>query len=288
MPSSGLEDAFKNVLAGSIGGILQCLPGHPFDTVKVRLQTSTKYSGMVDCFRVIIKEEGFFGMYKGVQSPLIGLSVMNAYLFFINGLVKKFLQRGNPSKELTIAEIAQGGAITGALLGFMETPVDFFKCQLQVRYSSYNGYFDCISKVIKTYGITGAFQGLSATMLRNVPANLTYFAVYEYVKRFLSKKYNRNASLSDILIAGWFAGTLYWLPSYPADVIKSAMQTDSPNKEERINKTIIQTSKIINQKFGIKGFFKGFTPAIVRGGAANALCFVGFEYTRKLLDSSHK
>lgn len=36
-------------------------------------------------------------------------------------------------------------------------------------------------------------------------------------------------------------------------------------------------------KEGIAGFFKGFTPAIIRAFPANAACFLGYEYTKELL-----
>ncbi|CAB4034576.1 mitochondrial basic amino acids transporter-like [Paramuricea clavata] len=45
--------------AGSIGGVAGVIVGHPFDTVKVRLQTqpSSSYSGMIQCFSKIVREE---------------------------------------------------------------------------------------------------------------------------------------------------------------------------------------------------------------------------------------
>lgn len=74
----------KEVIAGGIAGIAQAAVGHPFDTVKVALQTSTRYKGMGDAFRSIIAKEGVAGVYKGVQSPLAGLfavSMMQNFLF---------------------------------------------------------------------------------------------------------------------------------------------------------------------------------------------------------------
>merc|ERR1719364_502643 len=66
----------RDVTAGTCGGIAVTLVGHPFDTLKVRLQTqsSTKpvYSGVVDCFMKTLRWEGVGGLYKGVTSPLVG------------------------------------------------------------------------------------------------------------------------------------------------------------------------------------------------------------------------
>ena len=72
MPSDEtfLKRTFKNSLCGTVSGIAVCLVGHPFDTLKVRLQTQPVerpvYRGLVDCFLKTMKWEGIGGLYKGV------------------------------------------------------------------------------------------------------------------------------------------------------------------------------------------------------------------------------
>ena len=60
----------KNSLSGTVSGIAVCLVGHPFDTLKVRLQTQPVdrpvYRGLLDCFLKTMKWEGIGGLYKGV------------------------------------------------------------------------------------------------------------------------------------------------------------------------------------------------------------------------------
>jgi solute carrier family 25 (mitochondrial carnitine/acylcarnitine transporter), member 20/29 len=61
-----------------MAGIAGCLVGHPFDTLKVRLQTQPVdkpvYRGLVDCFVKTLKWEGIGGLYKGVGT-LVHLSI---------------------------------------------------------------------------------------------------------------------------------------------------------------------------------------------------------------------
>lgn len=274
-------NAVKDIAAGSVGGVLQCASGHPFDTVKVRLQTTNKYKGMVDCFSSIIKEEGLTAIYKGVQSPLVGLAAINALAFFSFGQAKEIVRsKDEKLEDLSITKLAIAGGMAGAVLAIVEGPVDFFKCQLQMR--SYNGLGDAVKKITSQYGIKGAFQGIFPTLLRNVPANLTYFGAYEWTKRKLTK--GKEATMSDYLIAGSAAGLAYWGPNYPIDVIKTQIQADSPNKLERKYKSTIQTANLIYQEHGIKGFYKGFTPCIIRSVPANAFCFLGFEFAKRLFN----
>ena len=50
----------RSFIAGGVGGVCAVLTGHPFDLVKVRLQTAEKgvYSGAMDCVRRTIAREG--------------------------------------------------------------------------------------------------------------------------------------------------------------------------------------------------------------------------------------
>jgi len=67
---SFMKRTSKNILAGTVAGIAVCLVGHPFDTVKVRLQTqpinNPIYSGLIDCVYRTLKWEGIGGLYTGV------------------------------------------------------------------------------------------------------------------------------------------------------------------------------------------------------------------------------
>jgi solute carrier family 25 carnitine/acylcarnitine transporter 20/29 len=66
-------ETMKELTAGSFGGVCQVLVGQPFDTVKVRLQTSNLYSGVLDCASKTLKSEGLMGFYKGTLTPLLGV-----------------------------------------------------------------------------------------------------------------------------------------------------------------------------------------------------------------------
>ena len=65
-----LRRTTKNLISGTAGGIGITLVGHPFDTLKVRLQTQPVdkpiYRGLTDCFVKTLKWEGIGGLYRGV------------------------------------------------------------------------------------------------------------------------------------------------------------------------------------------------------------------------------
>ena len=61
------------------------LVGHPFDLVKVRLQTAEKgvYTGALDVAKKSLARDGFKGLYRGVSAPLIGVTPMFAVSFWV-------------------------------------------------------------------------------------------------------------------------------------------------------------------------------------------------------------
>lgn len=71
--------SLRDLIAGGVGGVCAVVVGHPFDLVKVRLQTAEKgvYTGAMDVVRKTIAREGpVRGLYAGVSAPLVGVTPM--------------------------------------------------------------------------------------------------------------------------------------------------------------------------------------------------------------------
>lgn len=76
--SSGLSQ-LRSFAAGGFGGVCAVVVGHPFDLVKVRLQTAEKgvYSSAIDVVRKAVLKDGLRrGLYAGVSAPLVGVTPM--------------------------------------------------------------------------------------------------------------------------------------------------------------------------------------------------------------------
>ena len=75
-------------IAGCVAGFSSTLVGHPFDTIKTRLQIyPEKYSSARDCFRDVLKNEGPTALYRGMVSPLFGNLFVNGAIFWVNETV---------------------------------------------------------------------------------------------------------------------------------------------------------------------------------------------------------
>jgi len=68
----------NDLIAGSAGGAVQVLVGQPLDTIKTRAQIAPKgmFKGPMDILGQTVRKEGFFALYKGMASPLIGIAAV--------------------------------------------------------------------------------------------------------------------------------------------------------------------------------------------------------------------
>ena len=189
----------KDLAAGTNGGFAITIVGHPFDTMKVRLQTQPTgekqlYSGLRDCVTKTLQWEGPSGFYRGVASPMVGNSVFNATQFLAYGQAKVLVAgKGGDPDGLTIPQYFMVGAMTGLCVSFVESPIDLFKSQVQAQIFEarnnpgmkprFSGVFDCVRFVVSNYGLRGFYYGLGATMLRDIPAVSLYFGAYEWTRR---------------------------------------------------------------------------------------------------------
>ena len=79
----------SELIVGGFGGICAVLVGHPFDLIKVRLQTAEKgvYTGALDVAKKSLARDGFKGLYRGVSAPLIGVTPMFAVSFWVSAVL---------------------------------------------------------------------------------------------------------------------------------------------------------------------------------------------------------
>ena len=78
------------------------------------------------------------------------------------------------------------------------------------------------------------------------------------------------------LVAGGIGGIATWVVSYPMDVIKSRIQTDSSYRG------IWHCAATSYKAEGMSVFFKGLETTIVRAFPVNAIIFITYEVLMKV------
>jgi solute carrier family 25 carnitine/acylcarnitine transporter 20/29 len=289
--TSFFASQLKSFLSGGFGGMCLVMAGHPFDLVKVRLQTSSEYSGMMDCIRKTLARDGFFGLYRGMSAPLIGVTPIFAICFWgydVGQKIQRWMYNQKPDDPLTLNQIMFAGGFSAIPTTLVMAPGERVKVLLQIQGQDaqkgippkYKGFTDVIVKLYKEGGIQSIFKGSVATLLRDVPGSVAYFGAYEVVKAKLSKGGKEALNPLAVLFAGGMAGIANWTVAIPPDVIKSRWQTAAPGEYKNMMEVV--TRLLRNE--GPQALFKGLGPAMVRAFPANAACFLGVEVSKKLLD----
>ncbi|KAF1816040.1 mitochondrial carrier [Eremomyces bilateralis CBS 781.70] len=281
--------------AGGVGGLCAVVVGHPFDLVKVRMQTADKgvYSGAIDVVRKTIAREGLArGLYAGVSAPLVGVTPMFAVSFWGYDVGKQLVRSFSTveNNQFSIAQISAAGFFSAMPMTLITAPFERVKVLLQIQGQKtlapgekpkYAGGLDVVRQLYKEGGVRSVFRGSAMTLARDGPGSAAYFASYEYIKRRLTPKdANGNPgelSLTAVCAAGGAAGVAMWIPVFPVDTIKSRLQSAEGRP------TISGTIRELYGKGGVKAFFPGFGPAIARAVPANAATFLGVELAQQML-----
>jgi len=270
---------------------------HPLDTVKVRLQaqqngciTSMHFKGPVDCAYETFRWEGIRGFYRGLSVPLAGTMLETACLFSINNKIMSWMRTPRDTgHQLPLWKVIVSGGITGGLVAVILTPMELIKSRLQVQTNTvktYRGPLDCVLKSVKTEGWRVMFRGHVATTLREIPGTAAWFTSYDVVVRFLEpnltpikvvngKETRNSPSPFTSMLGGAIGGTLYWLAFYPADTVKSAVQTSSNTRRRHVFWSMLLS---IYKQHGVRGLYAGITPTLVRAAPSNAAVFVTYEW----------
>lgn len=276
----------KDILAGTSGGIAQVLVGQPFDTTKVRLQTSTKGTTLVDVISSLIKNEGPSAFYKGTLTPLVGVGICVSVQFGTNEFMKRFFHNRNHGLPTTLPQYYICGATGGLVNSFLSSPIEHVRIRLQTQKSNglereFKGPLDCIKKLLKQKSL---MRGLDVMMLRAGHGLGCYFLVYEALIQHEMKNGLKRKEIPawKLCSYGAFAGTTLWISIYPLDVIKSVIQTDKLNNPVFKN-SMIKVAKNLYAKEGLRAFFKGFVPTLLRASPANAATFLVFERALQIM-----
>jgi solute carrier family 25 (mitochondrial carnitine/acylcarnitine transporter), member 20/29 len=242
------------------------------------------------------KKEGLTGFYKGMSFPLCSVPLINAVVFSFHELAKKLFNLHNES-EMSLYEGILCGAFAGWANCIIVTPVELVKCRLQVQHENrdtayYKGVKDCIIKTYKESGIKSLYKGNVATVLREVPAYAAQFGGYYSAKKLIAKSKKKEISELnnfDLILCGAVGGYSCWQFSYPQDVIKTLLQTQSDKfKPKFYDGGFYECGQFIYKTHGMMGFWNGYLPCTIRALIANAVLFVAYENSKCFLTNFNK
>jgi len=191
--------ALQDLLAGGIAGSCSVIVGHPFDTYKVRLQTSSSRPSV----------GSISSLFKGMGPPLSTAAVVNALIFSSFGESSRlwddffYPEEGNhvivkdvPNHEHKHAYVEPTippehsswqkslvcGSLAGAVQALVICPSEHIKCRIQVQttvqQAQFKGPLEVASTILNGYGLGGLYRGFACTCWREIRKSNFYFQFF--------------------------------------------------------------------------------------------------------------
>jgi len=299
-----------HMVAGSIAGMSEHAIMYPADTIKTRMQVTAsrhqpQYGGVYNALSLILKNEGVFGIYRGVGAVLLGAIPGHAMHFAVYEAAKQRLGgshtssgRGSSHLQHMVADMMSGSAATLVHDG-ISTPVDVVKQRMQL-YGSRKMYgdrlFECIQNIYKEGGVRQFYLSYPTTVAMNIPVFAVYFATYEKVKKTIAPHIATNLDEGTFnpqvhCVAGGMAGAIAAACSNPLDVIKTRLQTQVTSYEMSGEKKMEfsgprQVVQHLMKTEGVRGFLRGVGARMLYQAPGAAVCWVTYEYMKHILESS--
>ncbi|KAJ8328841.1 mitochondrial thiamine pyrophosphate transporter [Batrachochytrium dendrobatidis] len=296
----------QNAISGAISGVMARFATAPLDVIKIRLQLQTtttkvfekghsnyhkpKYQSIFQAGRLIIKEEGILGLWKGNLSAL--------YLYLAYGAVQfaifhEILNNSKKQDSFLATHIPQqahtfiAGAISGCVSTVSTYPLDLLRTRFAVQR---NNFYPSLTKAIKNIfvkeGISGFYRGMLPTLVQIIPqmglifeSHRIFVKLFKHLETKAPTVYKWTSGYSEIF-CGAMAGVVTKVVVMSFDVIRKRYQVQGPMRNAivvdnvpRYHRGIVHTACQIVKHEGVLALYKGIVPCLAKAAPGSAVTF---------------
>uniref|UniRef100_A0A8C2JT08 Solute carrier family 25 member 13 n=1 Tax=Cyprinus carpio TaxID=7962 RepID=A0A8C2JT08_CYPCA len=175
------------ILAGGCAGGSQVIFTNPLEIVKIRLQVAGEITtGPRVSALSVIRDLGFFGLYKGAKACFLRDIPFSAIYFPCYAHTKAALT--DEDGRVGPGRLLLAGVLAGMPAASLVTPADVIKTRLQVAaragQTTYNGLIDCFWKILREEGPRAFWKGAEARVFRSSPQFGVTLVTYELLQRW--------------------------------------------------------------------------------------------------------
>lgn len=286
--------------------MMEALVCHPLDTIKVRMQLSKrryekgqKRRGFLKTGMEIARKETPLGLYKGLGAVLTGIVPKMAIRFTSYEWYKQLLA-SEDGKVSGAANFTAGlfAGVTEAVA--VVTPMEVVKIRLQAQQHSMSDPLDvpkyrnaahaCYT-VLKEEGVSALYRGVSLTALRQGTNQAANFTAYTELKDILQKRQDDpTAPLPSwkTSLIGLISGAVGPFSNAPIDTIKTRLQRMPAEAGSTALGRIMLIANQMWKTEGIRAFWMGITPRVMRVAPGQAVTFAVYEYLKGVLEKGRE
>jgi len=295
---------WQHLAAGVSGGVLSTVVLHPLDLIKIRFQVNEgvsvgaqrpQYTGLMNAAVSIFKQSGIRGLYQGVTPNLWGAGASWGLYFLGYNALKAHRQNGNLDVALSAPVHMIAAAEAGLFTLLLTNPIWVAKTRLCLQYDQslatrvishsdpklYRGMFDCLYKTYKFEGIRGLYKGFLPGVF-GVSHGALQFMAYEELKKlyngYLGQMPNAKLGTTEYLCFAALSKIFAASITYPYQVIRARLQ----DQHRHYNGAMDVIGQTVRRE-GVRGFYKGLVPGVLRVIPACCITFVVYEHVIEFL-----
>ena len=263
------------------------------DVIKVRMQITARAGGSSSAFGVargILANEGPAGFAKGLSPALLRASTYGSLRIGMYEPIKEATASVaglKPGTELPLLSKVFVGAFCGGVAQAICCPTDVVKIRLQADAAGtrYHGITDAFTKIARTEGVRGLYQGVSPASQRAAVVAAVELSTYDSFKTFLLPYL--GDSIKTHFGAALMAGFLSTVASSPLDVVKARMMNQKVDAAGvgLDYRGPLDCARKTMAKEGSMALWRGFWPNYARLGPHNVIMWLVVEQVRSAFNN---
>ena len=238
------------------------IPVTPLDVVRVRLQ-SQAHTPNTSSSTPRTFASSSFPHFRDLP-PNLGISTCCREVFWINN-----------SAPFCVA----GPAVSPL------NPADALCAVEEVERKTINSTWDGLRKIAQNEGPRTLWRGLSPTLVMAVPANVIYFAGYDWLRTAQQSPFKKIVSEAYIpLVAGATARILAAVAVSPIEMFRTRMQAahHEASAAGHFRETMDGVREMVASE-GVRSLWRGLTLTLWRDVPFSAIYWWGYEYGRNVM-----
>lgn len=292
----------NDLLCGGIAGCVAKLTTAPLSRLTLLAQTSSLLassskaaashgparefgafagSSVAQMVRTVIKTEGVQGLWKGTCCTLVHRFPFTGVNFMVNELMMqrtRHWQRGAAARLLP-------GAAAGCAAVFVCYPLEVARTLLLTESRNHGDYMSTRKLFLfavnnwSLHNLRSLYRGIGVSLCITVPTVSASFGAFGWIKEQLVARTSlKEGSDTVTMLAGGLSGIVGSLVTFPADTVRRRIQVMGRLGETR--RTCLEEVQAISKIEGVKGFFRGLTPEMLKVFPCVAITFWVYEVVK--------
>lgn len=274
---------------------------HPLDVLKIRMQMQadhssvSKYQGVLGGFRTLYSDEGMRGLVRGHNTSQVMSVTQGLVQFWSYEQLSKMSRKVSYLRENAFIRHFLCGGFAGCLACVAAHPFDVVRAQVMTAdHRSGHAQMTTVQGVRHVFtmeGWKGLTRGLSFALIEAFPLMGFKFFFYKYLNALaLSVQQHRKIDCSKsglgggfMLVNGALAGGISKIVVYPVNLLTKRMQLQAFLQELEGSgsrpdcPTVRHCITTTFQKEGVRGFYKGMAPTLLKAVLANSIYFTIYD-----------